>query len=201
MANITPLFSTPIYQSQIEPISAEELDYIISLEYEPSGLYSKDKYILEHKQLSSVKTKVMGALNQYVYDALRVNPTNEFYITNSWVVKHEKGCSAQLHRHDNSLLSGVLYIQTDDNSGEISFDLGVASAVFPSAIRIEYTELNLFNSPSWAHYPYDNDILIFPSHVLHKVAETKSDKTRYSLAFNAYVRGKLGDDMSVLDLK
>lgn len=199
MDNVTPLFSTPIFQSKIEPISTQERDYIISLEYD--GLYSKDKYVLNHPQLSSVKNKVERTLTKYAYDVLRIAPWNEFYITNSWVVKHDKGCSAQLHRHDNSLLSGVVYIQTDENSGEISFDLGTASAIFPSAVRIEYTEYNLFNSPSWSHYPYDNDILIFPSHVLHKVSETKSERTRYSLSFNTFVRGNLGQDMSVLDLK
>lgn len=199
MDNVTPLFSTPIYQSKIDPISIQERDYIISLEYD--GLYSKDKYILNHESLSSLKKKIEGSISKYAYDILRIAPWNEFYITNSWVVKHDKGCSAQLHRHDNSLLSGVVYIQTDSESGEISFDLGTASAIFPPAIRIEYTELNLFNSPSWAHYPYDNDILIFPSHVLHKVEETKSDRTRYSLSFNTFVKGELGKDMSVLNLK
>lgn len=197
--NVTPLFSTPIYQSTISPINNIERDYIISLEYD--GLYSKDKYVLEHEQLASVKKKVDESIARYAYDVLKVAPWIEFYVTNSWVVKHDKGCTAQLHRHDNSLLSGVLYIQTDEDSGEISFDLGTASAIFPSAVRLDYTELNLFNSPSWAHYPFDNDILIFPSHVLHKVGETKSDKTRYSLAFNVFVKGKLGEDLSILELK
>ena len=199
MDKVIPLFSTPVFCSKIDPITLQEKDYIISLEYD--GLYSKDKYILNRPQLASVNHKVKQSLSRYVHDVLQVAPWNEFYITNSWVVKHEKGCSAQLHRHDNSLLSGVVYIQTDGGSGEISFDLGRPSAIFPSAIRVEHTELNLYNSPSWAHYPYDNDILIFPSHVLHQVSETMSDKTRYSLAFNAFVRGNLGQDMSILNLK
>ena len=199
MDNIVPLFSTPIFVSKIETVTAEELDVVTSLPYD--GKYSADKYVLEREDLASLKAKIQTALERYVYNGLQVVRTTEFYITNSWVVKHEKGDSSQLHRHDNSLLSGVVYIQTDDNTGEIVFDVGSPSNIFPPAIRVEYSNLGLVNSPSWAHYPYDNDILIFPSQVLHKVEENKSDKTRYSLAFNVFVRGTLGTDMSIVNIR
>lgn len=199
MDNIVPLFSTPIYQSKIEPITSDELSRVTSLIYD--GKYSADKFVLDREDFASLKQKIKSALDRYVYNGLSVAPHIEFYITNSWVVKHEKGDAAQLHRHDNSLLSGVVYIQTDETTGEIVFDIGSPSNIFPPAIRVEYSNLNLFNSPSWAHYPYDNDILIFPSHILHKVEPNTSDKTRYSLSFNVFLRGELGNDMSIVNIK
>ena len=199
MDNIIPLFSTPIYQSQIEPVTSDELSSVTALVFD--GNYSADKYVLEREEFASLKSKIEKVLNRYVYTGLNVASHIQFYITNSWVVKHEKGDSAHLHRHDNSLLSGVVYIQTDERSGAIVFDVGSPSSIFPPAIRVEYSNLNLFNSPSWAHYPFDNDILIFPSHVLHKVEENKSDTTRYSLSFNVFLRGRLGEGMSILDIK
>ena len=199
MDNIIPLFSTPIYQSKIEPVTSEEFNSITSLTYQDK--YSSDKYVLERDEFSGLKKKIEVALARYVYDGLKVDPRVEFYITNSWVVKHEKGDASDLHRHDNSLLSGVVYVKTNDSTGEIVFDAGKPTNIFPSAICVDYIELNLANSPSWAHYPYDNDILIFPSHVLHKVEKNNSDETRYSLAFNVFLRGRLGKDMSILDIK
>lgn len=199
MDNIIPLFSTPIFLSKISSVTADELDGINDLIFD--GKYSADKYVLEREEFASLKSKIEEAIHRYVYKSLNVAEYIEFYITNSWVVKHEKGDSAQLHRHDNSLLSGVVYIQTDETTGAIVFDTGSPSSIFPPAIRVEYSSLNLVNSPSWAHYPFDNDILIFPSHVLHKVEENTSDKTRYSLAFNVFLRGRLGNDMSIVDIK
>jgi len=197
--NIVPLFSTPIYQSKIEPVSSNEMSNITSLIYD--GKYSADKFVLDREEFASLKQKIKSALDRYVYGGLCASQHIEFYITNSWVVRHEKGDSAQLHRHDNSLLSGVVYIQTDETTGCIVFDIGSPSTIFPPAIRVEYSNLNLFNSPSWAHYPYDNDILIFPSHILHKVEENTSDKIRYSLSFNVFLRGNLGEDMSIVKIK
>ena len=199
MANVIPLFSTPIYLSKIEPVTADEFNAVTSLIYD--GKYSADKYVLEQEEFATIKTKIEDEISYYVYDTLKVSRTMQFYLTNSWVVKHEKGDESQLHRHDNSLLSGVVYIKTNEATGAIVFDSGSPSNIFPPVIRLEYSQLNLINAPSWVHQPFDNDILIFPSHVLHKVEKNTSEETRYSLAFNLFFRGRIGEDMSILDLK
>ena len=48
----------------------------------------------------------------------------------------------------------------------------------------------------------ENDlIIIFPSHLEHSVQRNISNKNRYSLAFNYYVRGEFGREEYKLEIK
>jgi ectoine hydroxylase-related dioxygenase (phytanoyl-CoA dioxygenase family) len=51
--------------------------------------------------------------------------------------------------------------------------------------------------------PKTHDILLFPSDLTHQAEPNLSDKPRYSIAFNCFVKGKLGDlrDESQLNLQ
>ena len=40
--------------------------------------------------------------------------------------------------------------------------------------------------------PKNNQLFIFPSWLLHSVSNNESDQERYSLAFNVYIKGKIG---------
>jgi ectoine hydroxylase-related dioxygenase (phytanoyl-CoA dioxygenase family) len=50
--------------------------------------------------------------------------------------------------------------------------------------------------------PKTHDILLFPSDLTHQAESNLSDKPRYSIAFNCFVKGKLGDlrDVSQFNL-
>ena len=43
-------------------------------------------------------------------------------------------------------------------------------------------------------------LVIFPSNLMHRVKENKSDKNRFSLAFNLYCRGNFGHKEGQLTL-
>ena len=113
--------------------------------------------------------------------------TNEFEITTSWFTMSTKGQSSNFHNHNNCMMSAVLYLQTNENSGNIIFE-NFSNSRF--ALHIE--EYNVFNSPQWFLKPEDGLLVIFPSEVHHKIVENESDTTRYSLAFNLIPTGLLG---------
>ena len=43
-------------------------------------------------------------------------------------------------------------------------------------------------------------LVVFPSNLMHRVEENKSDENRYSLAFNLFCKGNLGHNESQLTL-
>ena len=45
----------------------------------------------------------------------------EWYITNSWVLKHEPNDYNPAHSHANSLITGVYYLEVPEHSGDITF--------------------------------------------------------------------------------
>jgi uncharacterized protein (TIGR02466 family) len=144
----------------------------------------------------------MKALDIYVREVLHVRENINFEMTNSWIVKHDKGDWGQSHIHTNCLLSGVLYLQTNDKSGAIVFNKDVTQQnLFPNAIDIEFEEWNIFNSKRWRFQPKNNQTFFFPSSVLHSIEDNESDETRYSIAFNFFPKGKLGGKEFELELK
>jgi uncharacterized protein (TIGR02466 family) len=203
---VVPLFSSPIFNTDIEPIPQEITEYLINVPFERmfvgNGWYSENKYVLNDPKVDWLKDQVMKALDIYVREVLHVRENINFEMTNSWIVKHDKGDWGQSHIHTNCLLSGVLYLQTNDKSGAIVFNKDVTQQnLFPNAIDIEFEEWNIFNSKRWRFQPNNNQIFFFPSSVLHSIEDNESDETRYSIAFNFFPKGKLGGKEFELELK
>ncbi len=205
--NVIPLFSTPICVTDVDGnITASIKEKVVDLEYERlnsnSGWISKNKKLLNDPEFLELKTEIELKLNQFIRDQLNINPNITFYMTNSWAVKFDKGDYSISHVHINSLLSGVCYIQTGEDTGNIVFDReNNQQSVFPLAINIDYTSWNIFNSKSWKFQPKDNQLFFFPSNVQHGVSKNNNDNPRYSIAFNFFAKGDLSsNDMSELIL-
>ena len=112
--------------------------------------------------------------------AAEVHPKFKLGLSNAWININPKGTWNSVHAHPCSVISGVFYVATDQNTGNIVFDSGSAS---------KHYRFNAFNSDmflrSAIYHPYDGMIVLFPSWVEHEVTVNKSDKTRISIAFNA----------------
>jgi uncharacterized protein (TIGR02466 family) len=167
-----------------------------------NGFITNDVALLDDPNCLEIKNKILNAFDDYVYNLLKVNPELEFYITTSWAVKFLPGGSAQEHTHSNSLFSGVLYLKAAEETGQISFHkyqkyLNVSSPTF----NLGFTEWNIFNSDKWSITPIENQIIIFPSNVVHSVEINNSKDDRVSIAFNMFVKGNLGFRESSLSIK
>ena len=86
------------------------------------------------------------------------------------------------------MYSAVLYLQTSENCGNIMF-----KSFADKRYNLVKNDYNLYNSTEWGVKPVDGLLVIFPSEVFHKIAENKSDTTRYSLAFNLVTTGVIGN--------
>lgn len=195
---IVPLFAAPVYINNVGDFAVPNIQALDFSSTMPTGgsynfLSTTDKYILDRPDFKDVHAIVMKEVNVYTRDLLAVNANIEFYITNSWINIHRRGHSAGSHSHHNSLLSGVLYLKTTQNSGDLVFHRDIHSLVpFPPALDLDMDSFNLYNCKSWGHKPKTNDICLFPSVVMHSVDPNESDEERWSLAFNVFVRGNFG---------
>ena len=102
----------------------------------------------------------------------------------------DRGGSGQIHKHCNSWISGVYYPHTTDG---ICFHRPQTSNW-----SLERDEWNAFNSDIWKIEPVNNTLLIFPSLLQHSILKNKSDKNRYSIAFNALPIGRFGQGDSTV---
>jgi uncharacterized protein (TIGR02466 family) len=195
---ILPLFSTPVYVNNVGDFERPDLE---SLEYTstiPTGgsynfLSSVDKKVLHRPEFRHVHDLVMREIGFYTRELLAVSNTVEFYITDSWINRHRRGHSAGAHMHHNSLISGVLYLEVSETTGDLVFHRDVLTHIpFPPALDLDMDKFNIYNCKSWAHQPQTNDICLFPSVVSHSVDPNQSEAERWCLAFNVFARGDFG---------
>lgn len=195
---VYPLFSTPVYVNNVGDFQKPDVKALQYTSTIPTGgtynfSSSVNKNVLELSSYAHVKTIVMKEVEFYARQILAVNEKIEFYITDSWINVHRRGQSAGPHMHHNSLVSGVLYLNTPAKSGDIVFHRDVLSLVpFPPALNLDMDRFNMYNCKSWGYTPKTNDICLFPSVVSHSVDVSESDDERWSLAFNVFVRGEFG---------
>lgn len=195
---ILPLFSAPVYVNNVGDFAKPDvkaLQYTSELGDGSRFNFSTsiDKNVLDRPEYDHVRALVLGEIETYVREVLKVSRAIEFYVTNSWVNIHRHGQSAGAHTHHNSLISGVLYLKVNEASGDLVFHRDGNSLVpFPPALDLDMDSFNIYNCKSWGHTPKTNDICLFPSVVMHSVDRNESDEERWCLAFNVFVRGDFG---------
>jgi uncharacterized protein (TIGR02466 family) len=195
---IMPLWVTPVYLGEIDSANsyATALNSFEWVRPEvDNGYITRDINLLNDHIFANLKKEIEHHIDIYTRDICKFNNNVEFYITNSWGVKHQKDDWAGRHYHVNSLFSGIVYIECDDNSGDLVFYKGTThKTITPVDLEFEHTEWNMFNSTTHTITPKQNQIVIFPSHVEHSVNNSNNEKDRLALPFNVYFKGSLGKD-------
>ena len=69
------------------------------------------------------------------------------------------------------------------------------------SLTIEPYEHHLFNSESWTFKVKTGDIILFPSSLGHLVESKIGDNLRTSLSFNTFIKGTIGVDVELTELK
>ena len=112
--------------------------------------------------------------------AAEVHPKFKLGLMNAWININPKGTWNTRHAHPCSIISGVFYVATDQNTGDIIFDSGSASKHY----RMNPYDSDMFLR-SAVYHPADGMIVLFPSWIEHEVTVNNSNKNRISIAFNA----------------
>lgn len=182
-----PLFSKPILKTFV---NLREIDLSnIKWARNYQNYISISQQILDEPEFAALKEQVLINLAEYFYGIMQAKHDIGIYITESWLNKTEQGQSHHRHWHPNSILSGVVYLQTDGDSGKIKF-------ITSQFDTIEYgiNDANIYNSRSWSVVPETESMIIFPSNVEHLVEEYTGNIPRISLAFNTFLRGNVNTD-------
>lgn len=183
-----------MHMTMEKEITQEERDFIMShynvLLENMGNNSSEDMHILRHEPLVELKKFVQKCLDMYflhVYQP-RTPQHARLTLTQSWLNFTKPGEHHHLHSHPNSVVSGCLYISAKQGEDLITFQ----RRDIPH-FQIETGKINEFNSLELNVPVATNDIVLFPSNMLHRVPETTSSDIRISLAFNSFFRGKIGN--------
>ena len=202
------LFATPLMTFNYGDISEDELStcnrYLNNVIPNRYNFVTKENYILD-KDLPSFKKFFDKCIKKYVEkviigedyykDTFDIN----FKITQSWINLSVPGSLGHHeHRHSNSFISGVFYIDVDASCDQISF---INSFLADRDLVIGKCKTNCFNSDEWDYPVKNGHLVLFPSYQYHFVKPLKGNKNRISLAFNVMPCGTLGISHDLNELR
>ena len=200
-SSINGIFPTPIYTSKLNrELTKKELSFIDKTKSDcnknEGNITSNDSYILNNKIFKDLKKELDLRVKDY-FDKI-ICPDNNIkpYITQSWLNYTETNQYHHKHAHPNSLISGVFYINCDEKFDKIKF----FKRNNYETIKIEIKKWNLWNSENWWFPIKTGDIIMFPSSLTHMVETKQGSNTRISLAFNVFIKGKVGDNKKLTEL-
>ena len=203
------LFAIPLMTFNYGDISEDELStcnrYLNNVIPNRYNFVTKENYIL-NKDLPSFKKFFDKCIKKYVEKVIigedyykdTFNDIN-FKITQSWINLSVPGSLGHHeHRHSNSFISGVFYIDVDASCDQISF---INSFLADRDLVIGKCKTNCFNSDEWDYPVKNGHLVLFPSYQYHFVKPLKGNKNRISLAFNVMPCGTLGQAHDLNELR
>lgn len=108
-----------------------------------------------------------------------------FTLNNMWININERGNYNALHNHPHSHISGVFWVKTPDNCGDIAFE---NPHHFDRYIEIRNLNQEIAeetkNYFGYTFFAKEGSILLFPSDIRHEVQQNNSDEERISISFN-----------------
>ena len=155
--------------------------------------------VLDNEGLQELKNELTEYLNEFFQIVYKPTTDVKLYITHSWLNATKYGQIHPPHDHANSLISGVLYINSTDTDN-ITFIRSHPRQPLGSF------HINSYGS-QWSASEQNfkaikNGFVMFPSCLAHEVRERQdtSQDARISLSFNTWFKGTIGDDQAVSTL-
>ena len=200
---INNIFPTPIYTTKINRgFTKQELQFVKEQKKHctnnEGNVSTKDNYILNRKEFKNIKKFLDKHCKDYLDTVICPKDNIELYITQSWLNYTEANQYHHKHEHPNSVVSGVLYFDSDIKNDKIFFSHSKGyQQIRPETDKEKF---NLWNSQTWFFPVGTGDLFMFPSSTTHQVETKKGNNTRISLAFNTFYKGTIGSNTQLTEL-
>ena len=200
---INNIFPTPIYTTKIDrKFTKQELKFVNEQKKHcmsnTGNINTKDNYILNRKEFKNIKKFLDKHCKEYLDTVICPKNNIELYITQSWLNYTEANQYHHKHEHPNSVVSGVLYFNSDIKNDKILFSHSRGYQQIRPAINEK--KYNIWNSETWFFPVETGDLFMFPSSTSHQVETKQGSNTRISLAFNTFYKGNVGSNSGLTEL-
>lgn len=150
--------------------------------------YTKEGYtsygpinnILDYDECLELKNFVMTSVVEAVKDIGMEGYAN---MTGSWFNINRKYSSHGNHNHIPDTISGIYYVQADEDDARITFHDQNKVSNWPWRRSINPT----FTSRTKNFAPKIGTLFLFPSFVEHSVEQQLKDQERISISFNTFI--------------
>jgi uncharacterized protein (TIGR02466 family) len=184
------IFNTSIYSFKLALNTNDLYKYCIEYEKNNESCNKSGIESFQSKDLN-LNNPIINLLANYFLENANYISYNNYKIKNKlslgnfWFnINRYKDFNLE-HDHPNSILSGVYYVKTPKNSGNLIFKISNTIHLYlPDDCLYEY---NILNSSTYFFPPQENCLLIFPSWLFHHVEPNLSKEERISFSFNTKI--------------
>lgn len=187
--NLDYIFPTPIWQDKLSCDLYSIKQYILSLQKISEGRKVSNINGWQSNSFSSEELMNTPVCQFITALEKRLSICSQDYgsskspvISNIWFNVNNQGAHNTSHIHTDSFLSGVFYIQSPEDCGDIVFERQSQDQyILGSHVR----ESTAYSSAcQWKYRPKPNLLIIFPAWVSHYVEINNSELNRVSISFN-----------------
>ena len=142
--------------------------------------------ILLEPEFKEIHDFVKSSAKDFLDNVLELE-YEEFFVTESWLNISGKGGYQKIHNHSNSIISGTLYLKSEEGHPPLNFRK--QKMEFEPFISLtEHYKKGNPNTASTLSFPSTEDtMLVFNSHLYHGHDENQIKSERIGLAWNGLV--------------
>ena len=199
-----PLFPSALFTYQMtREVNKKELDFILKQETDGtkknlSNRIGLDNNILNAKPLKEIKKQIEECLLHYVHAFADASSNIEPVLICSWLNYTKLNQNHHRHGHPNSLISGTLYVNVDENTDSIVFFKNKSVGHGFDSYSFDKPAMNnMWNANRFPVKVNNGLIVLFPSYLDHFVPPVQTNHTRISLAFNAFIKGEVSTQVGM----
>jgi len=185
--NQNPLFTVPIFIERID-YSIEKLCYK-AYEKDPKGVNNSNlggwhsgNINYPDSPFFFILSDIEKICQEICVNVLKID--RDVFIGKSWININRKGNSNLNHSHPQCILSGVYYVKTPENSGNLVLMHPAYDMMTRDWSGYNIDNYNDINSLTMTYTSAKGILYVFPSWVKHYVESNKSDEERISISFN-----------------
>ena len=187
MEKLHQLFAVPLYETQFQ-VKSSILEFVKSQEYVRYAYsYMSEGNVLACDEMKEVRDFITTQVEHYFYNICGMDYDVKPELTSSWANIHIQNDWTLRHSHPNSIISGVWYLSTSEETGSLLIHR--EDGLFGNQIDFNRRENNYFNSEPVYLRPDVGTLYLFPSTLKHSVDANLDTNERISLAFNYMMRG------------
>jgi len=185
MAELIDLFTTFLFEKDLDVDNEKILQYCLSLEKTDPGRvisnlggYQSNDIFESPPELEELFDLIESTSFQLCKE-IELYPIKRY---NAWVNINRYKDSNWPHTHNDAILSGVYYVKTPENCGDIEFENPASDAMNPHLIS---SGENRHLSCNWRMPIQEGKLYIFPGWLRHGVNQNlNKDEERISISFN-----------------
>lgn len=192
--NTLDIISIPFYEfTADEDLTNEVFADIKKLKFDVPNTGNKTSYANDFYYHSKLFDFFEACLLE-LKNKLQLEKNVELTIVSCWANKNSKLEYHHYHHHPNSIVSGIFYLTTHE-SGNTVFALPdpwyeiLSNPNMTLSTNTGAGYEDLLPQVSGKIKPVRGKLVLFPSHIKHKVLPLLSNEDRYTIAFNTFVSG------------